>query len=129
MLITMVFILLILAGAIWLQIFLSKRNNKWLGLTIPLICFLFSIMAVSSLVIFTSMEVTQVTKSIDGVIVEEIIQQPGEKPGIIAILATTMPVFLISNIPTLIFLTIHFACREKLKLRSELDKMSIQDLG
>jgi len=36
--------------------------------------------------------------------------------------------FLISNIPTIVFLGIYFGCREKMKLRSQLDKMNIQDL-
>lgn len=35
---------------------------------------------------------------------------------------------LISNIPTIILLGIYFACREKMELRSQLDKMNIQDL-
>jgi hypothetical protein len=36
--------------------------------------------------------------------------------------------FLISNIPTIVLLGIYFGCREKMKLRSQLDKMNIQDL-
>jgi hypothetical protein len=42
--------------------------------------------------------------------------------------ASALPVFLMSNIPTLLFLAIYFACREKRKLRKELDKMNVQDL-
>ena len=36
--------------------------------------------------------------------------------------------FLLSNIPTIVLLGIYFGCREKMKLRAELEKMSIQDL-
>ncbi|MEW9122090.1 MAG: hypothetical protein AB2421_05205 [Thermotaleaceae bacterium] len=36
--------------------------------------------------------------------------------------------FLISNISTIILLGFYFSCREKLKIRSQLDKMNIQDL-
>ncbi|NPV90258.1 MAG: hypothetical protein HPY50_05750 [Firmicutes bacterium] len=31
--------LIIFAVLIFLQVFLSKRNNKWLGLMLPIICF------------------------------------------------------------------------------------------
>jgi hypothetical protein len=44
---------------------------------------------------------------------------------IFMLLAST---FLISNIPTIVLLGIYFGCREKIKLRSQLDKMNIQDL-
>lgn len=37
---------LILVGAIFLQIFLSKRSNMWLGLILPIISFSISIISV-----------------------------------------------------------------------------------
>lgn len=122
-------LLLFLAGGIWLQVFLSKTKNKWLGLIIPLICFIFSIITILSLSMYTNTGITSVTKTVDGVVVtDKIITSQSEKPSMISMLATAMPVFLISNIPTIIFLAIYFACREKLKLRNELDKMNVQDL-
>lgn len=48
------------------------------------------------------------------------------KSGEIFMLLTST--ILISNIPTIILLGIYFACREKMELRSQLDKMNIQDL-
>ena len=36
--------------------------------------------------------------------------------------------FLISNIPTIVLLAIYFGIREKMKIRSEIDKMNIKDL-
>lgn len=127
--IDMIIILFLLTGSIWLQIFLSKNRNKWLGLIIPLICFMFSITTVLSLVMFTNMESTLVTETINGVVVtDEVITLQSEKPSMISMLATATPVFIISNIPTVIFLAIYFACREKWKLRNELDKMNVQDL-
>ena len=114
---------LLLAGSIWLQIFLSKAKNKWLGLIIPLICFIFSIITILSLSMYTG--VTSMTKTIDGVVVTD---SKLAKPNMISMLATVIPVFLITNIPTLIFLAIYFACREKQKLHRELDKMNVQDL-
>jgi hypothetical protein len=124
----MIVLLLFLAGVIWLQIFLSKAKNKWLGLIIPSICFIFSIIIILSLAMYTATGTTT-TKTIDGVVVtDKTVISPTEKPSVISMLATAVPVFLIANIPTLIFLGIYFACREKLKLRNELDKMNIQDL-
>ncbi|WP_127837115.1 hypothetical protein [Clostridium prolinivorans] len=127
--IAIIILLLFLAGSIWLQIFLSKSKNKWLGLIIPLICFIFSIVTVLSLSMYTNTETTIVTKTIDGVVVsDETITSQSEKTSMISMFVSVIPVFLISNIPTLIFLAIYFACREKLKLRNELDKMNVQDL-
>jgi signal transduction histidine kinase len=127
--IIIIVLLLFLAGSIWLQVFLSKTKNKWLGLIIPLICFIFSIITILSLSMYTNTGITSVTETINGVVVtDKTITSQSEKPSMISMLATVMPVFLISNIPTIIFLAIYFACREKLKLRNELDKMHVQDL-
>ena len=121
--------LVFLAGSIWLQIFLSKKQNKWLGLIIPLICFVFSIMDVLSLAMYTNTAITSLTDVNDGAkLSDKITIIHSEKSSMFSMLATVVPVFLISNIPTIIFLAIYFACREKLKLRTELDKMNIQDL-
>lgn len=127
--IVMLLFLVFLAGSIWLQIFLSKKKNKWLGLIIPLICFMFSIMTVLSLAMYTNTAITSVTDTIDGAkLTDKTTILQSEKSSMLSMLATAVPVFLISNIPTIIFLAIYFACREKLKLRTELDKMNIQDL-
>lgn len=129
--ISMIIILLLFAGIIWLQLFLSKKKNKWLGLIIPLICFAFSIMAVFGLTMFTNIGISTVTE-IDinngNVITDESTSSQLEKPSIVSMIVPIIPVFLILNIPTIIFLAIYLACREKLKLRTELDKMNIQDL-
>lgn len=120
--IVLVIILLLLAGSVWLQIFLSKKKNKWLGLIIPFFCFLLSIAAVFSLSMFNHTSISLVTDGIKTTVVES------DKPDMPSIIAAALPVFLISNIPTAIFASIYFACREKMKLRTELDKMNIQDL-
>lgn len=124
-------LLILLAGSIWLQFFLSKKENKWLGLMIPAICFIFSIITVLSLSMYSVTEATQYSV-INGS--ETHIETSGpvilqlERPSTMSMLVTALPVFLVTNIPTLIFLAIYFACREKLKTRTELDKMNIQDL-
>lgn len=95
------FFIIFLAGIIILQIFLSKRENKWLGLILPAISVIFSIIGALGLAFYDSTE-----QIIIGCIV----------------------VFLLWNIPTAILAAIYFACREKIKKNKEIDKMNIQDL-
>ncbi len=99
----LVVVLALLVGGIFLQIFLSKKRSKWLGLILPTITFLYSLLMVFSIAIF------------DGMTGKEIFM-------LIA------PVALFSNIPTIILLGIYLGCRENIKTRAQLDKMNIQDL-
>lgn len=102
--IIMLFIVIpLLVGGIFLQIFLSKRKSKWLGFILPTITFLYSVLMVFSIAVFNGMT-------------------GGEVFVLIA------SIFLFSNIPTIVLLGIYFGCREKMKIRSQLDKMNIQDL-
>ena len=96
-------VMVLLVGAIFLQIFLSKKKSKWFGLILPTVTFLYSLLMILNIADFEGM-------------------RGGE---IFMLIAST---FLISNIPTIVFLGIYFGCREKMKLRSQLDKMNIQDL-
>lgn len=96
-------VMALLVGGIFLQIFLSKKRSKWFGLILPTITFIYSLLMISNIVVFETMK-------------------GGE---IFMLIAST---FLISNIPTIVLLGIYFGCREKMKLRSQLDKMNIQDL-
>lgn len=96
----LVFLLVFIVGGILLQIFLSKRESKWPGLILPLLTFLYSLVMALSAVAYNG----------------------GIPWG--AILAS----LILGNIPTVILLAIYFACREKFRKRSELDKMSIDDL-
>ena len=98
--ITLVFVLALLVGGVFLQIFLSKRENRWPGLILPLLSFLYSLLMVCSAVAYNG----------------------GIPWG--AILAS----LVLGNIPTVILLAIYAACREKFHKRSELDKMQIKDL-
>ena len=96
-------VLALLVGGIFLQIFLSKKKNKWFGLILPIITFIYSLLMVFNIAVFNGMT-------------------GGE------IFMTIASTFLISNIPTIVLLSIYFGCREKMKIRSQLDKMNIQDL-
>lgn len=99
----LIFVLFLIAGGICLQIFLSKKNNKWFGLILPIISFAYSLLMVFSLVAYKGMTGWD-------------------------ILWLIISTLFVSNIPTLILVIIYFACREKIKRRKELDKMNVQDL-
>lgn len=94
--------LAILAGIVFLQIFLSKKENKWLGLVFPITFFVFSLIVVLGNVMYTGM-IGQVT------------------------LAILISLFIF-NIPTIILLVIYFACKASRKKQTQLEKMNIQDL-
>lgn len=96
-------VLALLVGGILLQIFLSKKKSRWFGLILPVITFLYSLLMIFNIAVFHGMTGRE----------------------IFMLLAST---FLTSNIPTIVLLGIYFGCREKMKIRSQLDKMNIQDL-
>ena len=96
----LIFLLVFVAGGVLLQIFLSRREGKWPGLVLPVLSFLYSLVMALSAVAYNG----------------------GIPWG--PILAS----LILGNIPTALLLVIYFACREKLRKRSELDKMNINDL-
>lgn len=99
----LIIIAVIMAATIWLQIFLSKKESKWLGLILPFISFAYSLLAVFSVAAFDSMTAWE----------------------IFGLIAST---FFIANIPTIILLAVYWGCREKIRQKKALEKMNIQDL-
>lgn len=93
--------LLIIVGAILLQIFLSRKINKWLGIILPSMTFI-----ISFIFVFNIMNTPSIHQSF-----------------ILSIIT-----FFITNIPTSILIAIYFSCREKLKRNLQVEKMNIQDL-
>lgn len=95
-----IFVLALTIGVIYLQIILSKKKNRGLGLILPGIMLFFSLISVLGYIgIFGMSNVLQL-----------------------------LYILLVSNIPTIVLLVIYFNCREKMNTRNQLDKMSIQDL-
>ena len=96
-----ILMLALLVGVPVLQVFLSRRENQWLGLLLPMLTFLYSLVMVCSVTAY----------------------EGGIPWG--PILAS----LILGNIPTaVLLLVIYFACREKFRRRSELDKTRIEDL-
>ena len=80
--------LAVLAAIICLQIFLSKRENKWCGLVLPIICFLFALLIVPLNMIAPSGGLN------------------------FSFVLTIVKTFLVFNIPTAVFLAIYYTCRK-----------------
>jgi predicted MFS family arabinose efflux permease len=97
----LIFLLLLGAGMIVLQIFLSRKESKWPGLILPIITFGVSLTIVFGLVHINSSS---------------------------PMTATTIVTFLTFNIPTAVLLVIYAICRGKYKKQRELEKMNVQDL-
>ncbi len=100
-LIVLIFSLVLLAGVILLQIYLSKRESKWPGLVLPIISFLISFIYPLNMAI----------------------------PSVGGFFVALLLGWLIVNIPTYVLLAIYFACRGKYRKRKQLNKMNIQDLN
>lgn len=96
--------LLLLAGVVALQIFLSSRESKWPGLVLPIIAFLLGLLYPLNMMAPSG-----------GVTAGFIFQM--------------ILVWLLANIPTIILLAIYFGCRGKRRRKKQMDKMNIQDLN
>ena len=97
------FSLILLIGAVVLQIFLSRRESPWPGLVLPGVSLLLSLIPLLNVAAL-----------------------PGASTG--DILTALLPVFVLYNLPTLILLAIYFACRAKFQRKREMDRMNAQDL-
>ncbi len=86
--VNLIIVLLFFAGIVWLQVFISKDENKFLGLILPSISFIFSLIMVTSIAVFETMS-------------------GGEIVGLI------ISTLLLANIPTIILVAIYIASREK----------------
>ena len=116
------------AGIIFLQIYLSKKENKFAGLILPLFTFLISLAAALGMISFYGPVGSITSEFIDGewVVIEQTLSNGREMiPGAISGVIYT---FTLMNIPTVISLAIYFACRGKRNRQRSLEKMSIQDL-
>lgn len=93
-------VLVLIAGGVILQIFLSRRRSRWPGLVLPLLTFLYSVLLVLNV------------RSVDG-----------EFPW-----GPVLVSLILGNLPTLVLLAIYWAAREKFRVKDQIDKMNIDDL-
>lgn len=118
--------LLITAGVVRMQIFLSGRKNKLFGLILPLVAFMASLMAAGSIVVYTNIGITSQSVSEEGKIISQKIEDT--RDDFPATAAGAVTVFLLANIPTAVLVGIYSVCREKIHSRSEIEKMRAEDL-
>jgi hypothetical protein len=123
-LVTVLFLLIVPIGGIILQIFLSKKESKWPGLILPIISFAFSLMVLSGNLLF-SVHTGTTTLMENGEVIEQTTTQVVDDTMIIV---TSVYVFVLYNIPTVVLLAIYTACRGKRKRQRDLEKMTVQDL-
>lgn len=122
--ITILLVLILGVGGIWLQIFLSKKESKWAGLILPFISFGISLMPLLGVLLFSANKGTMTT-AVNGEIVEQTTEQIA---SISSIIGSSVYIFILYNIPTVILLVIYAACRGKRNRQRALEKMSVQDL-
>ena len=79
----------VLAAIILLQIFLSSRENKWFGLIMPIISFLFALLVVP---LNTMVPATGVN---------------------VDFIFNLVVAFSVYNIPTVVFMVIYIVCRKR----------------
>jgi 1,4-dihydroxy-2-naphthoate octaprenyltransferase len=99
--VALIVVLAIYAGMIVLQVFLSKKDSKWLGLILPAVCFLLSFLYPMAMI------------------------STGNTWQDIGLFAVAL---LLGNIPTVILLVLYAALRESRRKKAQLEKMNIQDL-
>ena len=99
-----IILLLIVSLVVYLQIKFSKMESKWIGLILPGLTLIYSIILVLNFA------------------------EPPVDISISKRIAMVLSAFLTSNIPTIILLAIYAASRQKLKRKSEIEKMNIKDL-
>jgi uncharacterized membrane protein YoaK (UPF0700 family) len=99
---TLVVFLAFATGVIMMQIFLSKKENKWLGLILPFISLAISIVAVLGIGSFTTTGTVQIISDSTGAIIQqeevETINRTQETASLGLTVVTT---FLLFNIPTI----------------------------
>lgn len=129
-LLSIIVLIALIAGIIFLQVYLSKAESKWLGLILPVVFFMISLLAVFSITAFTSMSTQMHTVTENGKVINEVIEKTTNEPLMDrgSLIGTVIVTLFLYNIPTVILLLIYAACREKNKRNKHLDKMKVQDL-
>ena len=105
-------LIFLVVAIIVLQIYLTKKKNKWIGLILPLITFSISLMALLGIATFYQIETVHIeaqTVTEDGVITKQISEQPVEidTSEVMQSVFIAIYIFVLYNIPTIILLLIY----------------------
>jgi len=117
--------LILLGGIIYLQIILSKKENKRLGLILPIITFSLALI-LAFISVFSYSANTSFSDVKDGeiVIVEEIVTEKDNNSSLFA----ALELFIYYNILTIILLMIYFIYRNSINKKKALEMMTVLDL-
>lgn len=127
----------IIGIGVFIQVKLSRSKNKYLGLIMPVISFLISILIILNIAAFTvfTSDSTTTTEIITNSGIEEKIEESVEitenlgKDVITFDIAISMFfIFLVANIPTVILGGIYLNERNKIDVKRSIEKMKIDDL-
>jgi len=125
----LVILLIIVIGGVFLQIWLSKNESKWLGLILPIITSAFSLIAVAGMAAFTHTgPFVQHSQYMNGELVTTVISEGGGREVIPGAIGGVIYTFIIMNVPTVILLIIYKAVRGKKNRQRDVERMSLQDL-
>ena len=120
-------LLLPVALAVALQVWLCKRRSRWLGLILPGMTLLASLLILLSMAAFTQVGASEVVYDEHGAVVEEHHAEHWEAfTG--AELGAAGGVFLVANIPTVVLGGIWLHYKNRRDLREEMKRMDLQDL-
>lgn len=114
-----------------LQVFLCRKGNR-LGLILPVLSFLLSLLLTLSVAAFTMMgagTITTQTISNDGHVVKTQVEEVEAPPVEPQQLLMVGGVFLVTNIPTVVLTGIWVYHKNRRDWRKELEQMDIQDLS
>ena len=137
LIISLLFFTSIIGIGVFIQVKLSRSKNKYLGLIMPVISFLLSILIILNIAAFTvfTSDSTTTTEIITNNGIEEKIEESVEitenlGKGVITfdVAISMFFIFLVANIPTVILGGIYLSERNKLSTRKEIEKMKIDDL-
>lgn len=120
------FLLLPVALLVVLQVWLCRKSRK-LGLILPVLSLVVSLLLVLSLGVFQRIGggAMRVTDEYGNVVQEEYIEAKPITPGDIGALAG---MFLVSNIPTVVFGGIWLYYKNRRDFKDDLKRMKIEDL-
>ena len=142
-------VLLPVALVVALQVWLCRRKNRWLGLILPVLSLLTSLLLVCGIAVFQQGGSGTMTLEQNGEIIERTVTEHGmttvydgegnileQYPATDAqggvqprtALLTGM-LFLVGNIPTVVLGGIWLYYRNRRDFHDEMKKMNIQDLG
>ena len=112
--VTLLIFLLLCAGVVWLQLWLSRRPQRLPGLILPILSFAVSLIVAFGLTVFhLAPQASNMAATVSG------------RPSW-AEMALTVVLY---NVPTVVLLLLYAACRWRRRgVRSQMDKMRINDL-